>query len=239
MNDFGGDRHGPSWRPGSRDIHWTREVTRVDGDTLSLDAPLTLGLDAAMGKSTLTKLNGQHLVRNVGVENLRIISTFDQQNPQDEEHAWFGVTIDNARDVSVRRFTCEHLVGSAVAVWEASSRVTVEDCKNLQPIGEIGGLRRNSFFASGQQVLMQRLYSESGVHDFAVGATAGGPNAFVQCESHESLGDSGTIKARHAARYWMMFASMANRYRCEIVAIKTKGLVGLRSTEFFGTAPRR
>ncbi len=193
MNDFGGDRHGPSWRPGSRDIHWTRVVTQVDGDTLSLDAPLTLGLDAALGTSTLTKLNGDHLVRNVGTENLRISSTFEQQNPKDEEHAWFGVTIDNARDVWVRRLTCEHLAGSAVAVWETSSRVTVEDCKNLRPIGEIGGLRRNSFFASGQQVLMQRLYSESGIHDFAVGATAAGPNAFVQCESHESLGESGTI----------------------------------------------
>ena len=143
---------------------------------------------------------------NISCETLalRIFGSFrhfDQQNPKDEEHAWFGVTIDNARDVWVRRLTCEHLVGSAVAVWETSSRVTVEDCKNLRPVGEIGGLRRNSFFASGQQVLMQRLYSENGVHDFAVGATAAGPNAFVQCESHESLGDSGTIDSgmRHVA----------------------------------------
>ncbi len=40
---------------------------------------------------------------------------------------------------------------------------------------------------------MQRLYSESGYHDFATGPCAGGPNAFVQCESRQSLGESGAI----------------------------------------------
>lgn len=193
MNDFGGDRHGPSWRPGSRDLHWTRIVTSVEANALTLDAPLTFALDSAYGTSSVTKLDAEGLVRNVGVENLRIVSTFAEHNPSDEEHAWFGIGIQHARDVWVRRVVFQHLVGSAVAAWEGSSRVTVEDCKNLQPVGEIGGWRRNAFFANGQQVLMQRLYSEEGVHDFAVGLAAAGPNAFVECESVRSHGESGAI----------------------------------------------
>ncbi len=193
MNDFGGDRHGPSWRPGSRDIHWLRTITRIDEATITLDAPLTLALDAKFGKSTVTKLDSTALLRNAGVENLRIVSDVGSGNAKDEEHAWFGVGIEYARDVWVRRVTCENLVSSAVAAWETASRVTVEDCKNQHPVGEIGGWRRIGFFTRGQQVLMQRLHSENGLHDFAVGLAAAGPNAFVQCEAVDSLGESGAI----------------------------------------------
>ena len=47
----------------------------------------------------------------------------------------------------------------------------------------------------GQQTLFQRCYSEQGIHDFAAGYCAAGPNAFVQCDSYESLGFSGSIDA--------------------------------------------
>lgn len=193
MDDLGGDRHGPSWRPGSRDLHWTRVITKIEGNTVMLDVPLTMALDASLAVATVTKLDASPLVRGVGIENLRIVSAFDPQNPKDEDHAWIGIGIENARDVWVRRVTCENLAGSAVAVWETSSRITIEDCKNLNPVGEIGAWRRNSFYTSGQQVLFQRCFSEEGWHDFAIGATAPGPNAFVQCEAFGSHGESGVI----------------------------------------------
>ena len=47
----------------------------------------------------------------------------------------------------------------------------------------------------GQQTLFQRCYSEHGIHDFAAGYCAAGPNAFVQCDSYESLNFSGSIDA--------------------------------------------
>lgn len=39
----------------------------------------------------------------------------------------------------------------------------------------------------------QRCYSKQGIHDFSAGFCAAGPNAFVQCDSEESLGFSGSI----------------------------------------------
>nr|WP_262904645.1 DUF6298 domain-containing protein [Hymenobacter lucidus] len=45
----------------------------------------------------------------------------------------------------------------------------------------------------GQQGLFQRLYAESGYHDFAVGYCAAGPNAFVQCEAEDAYSFSGAI----------------------------------------------
>ena len=193
MDDLGGDRHGPSWRPGSRDVVWRRTVVNVADDRLTVDAPLTLALDAAFGGGRVSRIESSRRVRECGVENLRIVSDVDPANAKDEEHAWFGVSVNDADDVWVRRVAFEHLAGSAVAAWDQTRRVTVEDCQSRHPVSEIGGLRRNTFFISGQQVLMQRLYSEDGVHDFAVGFAAAGPNAFVQCESLHSFGESGPI----------------------------------------------
>jgi hypothetical protein len=193
MENLGGERHGFSWKAGTRDLAWDRVVTHVDGDTITLDAPITTALDATYGGGTVAAYTWPGRITHVGVENLRCESAFDAANAKDEAHSWFAVTMENARDAWVRQVTFAHFAGSAVAAWESTSRITVEDCKSLAPVSEIGGQRRHAFYAGGQQTLVQRCFSERGRHDFAVGFCAAGPNAFVQCESSESLDDSGAI----------------------------------------------
>lgn len=193
MHDMGGDRHGSSWRPGSRDVAWERTVTAVNGDTIEFDAPITLALESAFGGGTVQTIAWPGRIENCGVENLALVSAVDPANPKDEDHAWHGVAVFNARDAWVRQMSASHFAGGAVAVWETALRVTVEDCLSLAPVSEIGGWRRHAFFTAGQLTLFKHCYSEHGRHDFAVGFAAAGPNAFVQCESLGSLADSGPI----------------------------------------------
>ncbi len=193
MHDFGGGRHGPNWKPGSRDLVWDRVVTQVNGDVITLDAPITCALDQQFGGATVARYTWPGRAQNVGIENLTLESAFDKANPKDENHAWFAINIENAQDVFVRRVVAKHFVSSAVAVQGSAKRVTVEDCKSLAPVSEIGGWRRYAFYVAGQQVLMQRLWSEDAYHDFSVGALAAGPNAFVQVESLRSISFSGSI----------------------------------------------
>ena len=134
-------------------------------------------------------------IRNVGVENLRLESTFDASNPKDENHSWMAITMENAADAWVRQVTFEHFAGSAVAIYESCKGVTVEDCLSLAPVSEDGGYRRNTFFTMGQQTLFLRCFAEHGRHDFSVGYCAAGPNAFVQCEANDALDDSGAIES--------------------------------------------
>ena len=47
----------------------------------------------------------------------------------------------------------------------------------------------------GAKTLFQRCYSEYGINDYAAGHTAPGPNAFVQCDSWQSYGPSGSISS--------------------------------------------
>lgn len=191
MNNFGGDRHGGQWKPGSRDIVWHRVITSVEGDHITLDAPLTDVLDRT-GPGTVRPLAWPGQVNHVGVENLRLIST-PGDRPKNEDHAWFGVSIDNAADAWVRQVTAEHFVGGAVAVWSGAQRVSVEDCQYLKPVSELAGLRRLAFHTAGQQTLFQRCFAEESLNAFSTGFVAAGPNAFVQCEASNALGDVGPL----------------------------------------------
>jgi len=193
MNEFGGETSWLGWKPGERDIVWDRTITAIEGNKITLDAPLTTALDLNYGGGTVASYQWPGRIENVGIENIRFESFFNQENLKDEEHCWNAISFENCRDGWVRQCTFSHFAGSAVAVYETASRVTIEDCLSLNPVSEVAAFRRNTFFTSGQQNLFQRLYAEYGYHDFVVGFCAPGPNAFVQCESHLPFNFSGAI----------------------------------------------
>ncbi len=181
------------WEPGDFDQNWYRKVVATTPESITIDVPLTNSLDPKFGGGTVSVYGWSGQIRNTGVENLRCISSFDSSNAKDENHRWMAITMDNVCDSWVRRIVAEHFVSSAVAVWETTRRITVEDCKSLAPVGEIGNYRRYSFQTLGQQVLFQRCFSEFGYHSFSVGFTAAGPNAFVQCYDYLPYDFSGAI----------------------------------------------
>lgn len=193
MEEFGGETGWLGWKPGQRDITWDRTVTAVSDKGITIDAPITTALDARFGGGFVVPYQWNGRISHAGIENLRIESTFDPNNLKDENHRWMGVTFENTENAWVRQVTFRHLAGSAVAVYESASKVTVEDCQSLEPVSEIAGQRRNTFFAQGGQTLFQRCYAENGLHDFATGYIAPGPNAFVQCESRLPHGFSGAL----------------------------------------------
>ncbi|MFL1011650.1 DUF6298 domain-containing protein [Flavisericum labens] len=181
------------WEPGDFDINWDRKVVAISENSITLDVPLTNSLDPKYGISTVSKYNWDGRINNIGIENLQCVSTFDNSNQKDENHRWMAITMENVYDSWVRRVTAKNFVSSAVAIWDTAKCITVEDCKSLNPVGEIGNYRRYSFQTQGQQVLFQRCYAEYAYHAFTVGFTTPGPNAFVQCYSYMPYNFSGAI----------------------------------------------
>ena len=184
-----------SWRPGQFDLFWNRTVTAIEGDKVTLDAPLTSVLDAAETSPILSTYQWPGILRQSGVENLRCDSEYDLKNPLDEEHSWIAIGMENAQDCWVRQVTATHFCSSLASLLETSRRITVEDCQSLDPVSEIGGYRRHSFYSAGQQTLFLRCHSEHGRHDFAFGYEATGPSAAVNCDATGSLDFSGTIES--------------------------------------------
>lgn len=181
------------WHPGEVDLEWTRRLTNVEGNQVSLDAPLSMTLDKKWSDTHLIRYVWPGRIEDSGVENLSLISDYDTLHLKDEDHAWDGVYIANARNCWVRLVDFRHFSGSAVVIQRSGSQITVEDCTSKEPVSEIGGYRRRTFLTYGEKCLFQRLHSEDGINDFAAGFIAAGPNAFVQCESQRSLGFSGSV----------------------------------------------
>lgn len=192
---FGGGISALGWKAGDMDLAWDRTVSKADGNQITLNAPLTVALDNEWGIAKVLRYSWPGRISEVGLENLTLISDYNKKYPKDEDHCWTGVSIENAENCWVRGVNFKHFAGSAVIVQRTGSKITVEDCISTEPVSEIGGMRRCTFYTLGQQTLFQRCYSKQGIHDFAAGYCAAGPNAFVQCDSEESLGFSGSIDA--------------------------------------------
>lgn len=193
-DDFGGESAWIGWKEGDFVIRPDREITAIEGNILHIDAPLTNALDQSLSKSTVVKYQWDGRINSVGVENLALKSDYDSSNPKDEQHRWYGISIENAEDLWVRQLHFEQFAGGAVSILKSAKRITVEDCIALNPISEIAAFRRTTFYTEGQQCLFQRCYSEFGYNDFAVGGYAtAGPNVFLQCESHLPYSFSGAV----------------------------------------------
>ena len=195
IKELGMDAFGVSWKPGTRDVRGGRTITAMNGQLITHDAPIPLATYKPFGGGTLAKCDWPGRITNIGIEDLQLVSDYSRDNPLDEEHAWHGVTFENARDGWVRRVEFRNFDGGAVAVWETADRVTVEDCISREPISEFAGYRRHTFFTQGGRTLFLRCWSEQGMHDFTVGHCAAGPNAFVNCYAADAHGDSGPIES--------------------------------------------
>ncbi len=92
----------------------------------------TTALDAKFGGGFVMPYQWTRRISQVGIENLRIESTFDANNLKNVNHRWMGITFENTENAWVRRVAFRHLAGPAVAIYESTSKVTVEDYKSLE-----------------------------------------------------------------------------------------------------------
>ena len=192
----GGKRMGYwAWHPGEIDLRWNRQITAVKGNQVTLNAPITCSIEQRWCGAKAMVYEDKGKISECGVENLSLESDYDHARPLDEDHCWDGIYVAEAENCWVRMVNFRHFAGSAVVIQKSAQQVTVEDCISQHPVSEIGGFRRRTFLTFGEMTLFQRCYSEHGINDFAVGHTAAGPNAFVQCESFESFGPSGAISS--------------------------------------------
>ncbi|MDQ5928685.1 MAG: hypothetical protein QG594_460, partial [Bacteroidota bacterium] len=194
MDDFGAETAWIGWKKNDWDIAWNRIITQIEGNEITLNAPITMALDPAYGDTKATPYTWLGRIENCGIENLLMKSTFNASNVKDEAHRWQAISLENTKNAWVKQVNFKHFAGGAVLVSKSAQQITVEDCIATEPISEIGGFRRHTFYTEGQQTLFQRCYSVNGYHDFAVGGFGTtGPNVFVQCQSSMAFNNSGAI----------------------------------------------
>jgi len=180
------------WNAESQTLRCMRQVTRVEGDRIFLNAPVQMMLNQKYGKATVAKYVFPERLTNIGIEGLRGVSAFDPSNPKDEKHATQFIEISRAEHGWVRDVTGVHFSYGTVLLNAYSKNYTVINAHSLEPVSKLEGGRRYPFCISDSQFhLLRDLTSRDGRHDFIWNTPSVGPNVFYNCKAVNSHNDTG------------------------------------------------
>ncbi|MEM0914036.1 MAG: hypothetical protein AAGK09_05430 [Planctomycetota bacterium] len=181
-----------------------RKITRIEGDRVFVDAPLSHSIDSRLASGTIQHYTDRR-IDHVGIENIRGTSIYDASETDvvdgrtvfvDEDHASTFISLTHAENAWVRNITAEHMKDSAVRVGGVSRSITVHDAKYVEPVSVVTGGRRYAFnMNGGSRVLMTDLEADSARRAFINNSTFNGfnrgPNVFLDAEATNSFVRSG------------------------------------------------
>ena len=178
------------WTPSGYRSETPRVITAIDGNTVTVDAPLVHAIESQYGGGEVYRYHFNGAVRNVGIENIRLESAFTSAT--DEDHGWSAVMFQRVENGWARRVTARHFGYSCIDIRSESQFVTVEDCAQLDPKSIISGGRRYSFRIDDSSfILFQRCYTRAGRHDYVTQSKTAGPNVFVDSLAENTHSDIG------------------------------------------------
>lgn len=186
----GGSSDDVPWTAGSKDLFFDRVVTNVDGNWITVDAPLPQTFESQYGGGKIWRYTWSGRIQQAGVEGLYGISNYTSST--DENHGWTFIRFSAVQHGWVRDITAQYFGHNAVLLTGASKWITVADSQCLDPISQITGGRRYAFSNEGAELtLFINCYSRKGRHDFVFGSTIEGPNAYVLCKADTAYSDTG------------------------------------------------
>jgi len=179
--EFGGTAGDEPWKPGSKDIRYIRQIRKIEGNTITLDAPVFVRMEKELSPYSLQKAAGiPEPVKECGLENLRIVT--QTLGPYDERHALDLVAFINAQDCWALQVSTQYFVRAGF-ILRTASRITLRDCEALDPHALITGRRRYNFCSMRSQlVLVQKGVTSGGRHAYvANGTTLDSGLVFTDC----------------------------------------------------------
>jgi hypothetical protein len=178
------------WKAGQFDLDFERTIIAVEGNRVTVDAPVMNAIDAAFGGGAIYRATFSRIAE-CGVEALWLESEYERgKETSDEQHAWIGVGVGAVENAWVRDVAAVHF-SHAVQADGDSIFVTVQDCAHLDPVSQITGSRRYSFSLNGQYGLVQRCHARGARHTFVTSSRVRGPNVFLDGRAVQAHSDTG------------------------------------------------
>lgn len=177
-----------NWTASGYDLDSERKITNINGNVITLDAPIMDVIDPLYSTGELVKFTDSR-IQNCGIENMRIRSTYASST--DENHGWEAVSFENIYNSWARNLDVYYFGYSAVHINSHASFITVDSCKMLDAKSTIDGGRRYSFNVDGQRCLVQNCTTRNGRHDYVNGSRTCGPNVFYNSTSTIQNSDIG------------------------------------------------
>ena len=177
-----------NWTASSYKISYERKILNVQGNVLTLDAPIMDVIDPQYSNGYVVKFSSAR-IQNCAVENMQITSTYTSST--DENHGWKAISINNAVNCWVKKVTAYSFGYSCVFIDSDATFITVDSCAHYDPISVIDGGRRYCFNVNGERCLVQNCNTRRGRHDYVDGSRTPGPTVFYNCTASLQKADLG------------------------------------------------
>ena len=177
-----------NWTASGYDMDSERKITNINGNVITLDAPIMDVIDPLYSTGELVKFTDSR-IQKCGIENMKISSIYASST--DENHGWEAVSFDKIYNSWARNLDVYYFGYSAVHINSDASFITVDSCKMLDAKSTIDGGRRYSFVIDGQRSLVQNCTTRNGRHDYVNGSRTCGPNVFYNSTAtiqHSDIG---------------------------------------------------
>ncbi len=232
-SDEGGAEPGVDvpWSVGSTPIVYNRYIKEINGNTITVGAPVYNHLIRELSQAEIYIYSQNNLRRNIGIENLRV--DIANQGHPDENHAWNAIDLYLIEDAWVRDCTMLHFGLSGIRT-NTATRVTVENCKALDPVAEVVGGNMYNFnaYTASQQILFKNCHASNGRHHYmSNGFSWTSGIVFLDCTSE------GAFASSEGHRRWTQ-AMLYDNFR-ELDGPRqgyNKRLLGLYNRGYYGTS---
>jgi hypothetical protein len=168
---LGGGGAQVAWTPGDLDIPYLRRVVGKDGARITLDIPVYNHLDHSLATSVVYAVDDTAVVREVGVEHLRVDVV--SAGGTDENHAWNAIDVGGAEDAWVDDVTALHFGYAGVRVHDADA-VTVTGSHAWDAVAIVTGGRMYNFAADdfAQEILFVGCEARLARHSYVSNGTS-------------------------------------------------------------------
>ena len=190
--DNGGVDTAAPWTAGTKDIQMNKIITAINGNSITIESPVTNHLDLLLSQSYIYKVNKLTSKSLIGVENLRIDIQNWTNELIDEDHAWQGITMFDIEDSWVRNVVALHFGQSGFKSGTAT-RVTFDNCQALVPVASLNGSKRDNFQADkfSSNILFKNCLATKARHAFEVSGTSSATGiVFTRCTSIDATNPS-------------------------------------------------
>ena len=208
IHDLGMDLLGPMpdaypWPVSTYNIDMDRVITRIEGNRIFIDVPVTCAIDAGYANGTIRKLTRSGRITNSGIEHIRGVSDYNASVTDDENHASTFVNCNGLENGWVRDVVSQYFVNTCVYLSGGCKFVTVADSQCLDPISQITGGRRYAFSVEGAvSCLVANCYTRQDRHQFVTLSRVTGPNVFVDGLSDTAYADAGPHERWATGMLW-------------------------------------
>lgn len=186
------------WKASGYNFAYERVITKIVDDTLYFDNPIMMAMEAKYGGGAVYKSQFEGRINHCGVENMQIISEYDETKKDktgylnDEDHSCTAIDIIKTEHSWIRNVTSRYFAYGLAELRDNSRYITVKDCKCFDGVAVRTGGRLYSFLMDDvSSCLVIDCETTHGRHDCVTGSKGVGPNAFVRVKIRYPHADAG------------------------------------------------